>query len=92
MNWLLNNSLAAVYFQRGFMNAAIHEFQETLRINPHNPRPHIYVGKTCWPHKDSPMRALAELQNAVAIEPSYPDASTIISAACCLKPGKPMMA
>jgi len=66
-------NLAAAYYLQGRTNESIHEYRESVRINPNYCIPHMFLGNflAAQGHTNE---ALTELQHAVALDPANVDA------------------
>lgn len=72
-NYIMHNTLGAVYVKKGKLDAAIREFQEALAINPNFPDAHNNLG-IALVMKGNLEEAIKEFQIALKINPEFSDA------------------
>jgi protein O-mannosyl-transferase len=82
--WMAYNNLGVVQFEKGNIDSAIEEYQQSLRLHPEYPEAHYNLGSALLQKGDAD-KAIRECEEALKIQPDEPDAYVVLGNAFMAK-------
>ncbi len=82
--WMAYNNLGVVQFEKGNIENAIEEYQQSLRLHPDYPEAHYNLGSALLQKGDAD-EAIRQCEEALKIQPGEPDAHIVLGNAFMAK-------